>query len=287
MAAQPDAVATVAAVRDELISHVEDAVKALRVRSVTDERIHTARKHLKRARANLRLLRDAIGETDYARENTALRDAARPLSGARDAKVLIETLEALLQATSSASRRRLLMKARTALEKARREARAELRVMNAVTHSTAALSAALHRIREWRLHKADASVLSHAYERQYRKTRRAYGVARSDATPETLHEWRKQVKYLEQSTRAWAPRSRHRVKAVLKAAGALADLLGEDHDLVVLEERLETLDAAEHSRPGIARTIATRRRALQRKALKHGGVLFAPKPRALTRELEP
>jgi CHAD domain-containing protein len=287
MAAQPDAVATVAAVRDELISHVEDAVKALRVRSVTDERIHTARKHLKRARANLRLLRDAIGESEYARENTALRDAARPVSGARDAKVLLETLDGLLQATSSASRRRLLMKARTALEKARREARAELRVMNAVTHSTAALSAALHRIREWRLHKADASVLSHAYERQYRKTHREYGVARSDATPEPLHEWRKQVKYLEQSTRAWAPRSRHRVKAVLKAAGALADLLGEDHDLVVLEARLETLDAAEHSRPGIARTIATRRRALQRKALKHGGVLFAPKPRALTRELEP
>jgi CHAD domain-containing protein len=280
-AARPSA----ATVRDELLCHVEDALKALRARAVTDERIHTARKHLKRARSNLRLLRDAVGKAAYARENAALRDAARPLSSVRDARVLIETLEALLQTTSSAPRRRLLLTARTALEKAHREARAELRVMNAVTHSTAALAAALHRMREWHLQDVEGSVLSDAYERLYRKTRRAYEIARSDATPETLHEWRKQVKYFEQSTRACAPRSGHRVKALLKATQALADLLGEDHDLVVLEARLETLDAAERSRPAIAGTIATRRRALQRKALKRGAALFAPKPRALTDQL--
>jgi CHAD domain-containing protein len=286
MARQTAAVTPSAAnVRDELLCHVEDALKALRARAVTDERIHTARKHLKRARANLRLLRDAVGKEAYVRENAALRDAARPLSSVRDATVLIETLEALLQKTSSVSRRRLLLKARTALEKARSEARAELRLMNAVTHSTAALSAALHRMRDGRLENVAALVLSEAYERLYRKTRRAYEAARDDGTPETLHEWRKQVKYLEQSTRAWASGSTHRVKALLGSANALAHTLGEDHDLVVLEARLETLDATERSRPAIARTIATRRRALQRNAFKRGRALFATKPRALVRQL--
>jgi CHAD domain-containing protein len=274
-----------AAVRDELLCHVEDALKTLRVRAVTDERIHTARKHLKRARANLRLLRDAVGKAAYVRENAALRDAARPLSSVRDAKVLIETLDALLQTTSSPARRRLLFKARTAWGQALREARAELGMMNAVTHSTTALTAALQRMREWRLENVEASLLDEAYERLYRKSRRAYDIARGDGTPEALHEWRKQVKYLEQSTRACAPRSRHRVKALLKAAGRLADLLGEDHDLVVLKARLETLDAAERSRPAIARTIAARRRALQRKALKRGAALFSTKPGAILREL--
>src|SRR5436305_14370843 len=112
---------TTAGVCDELLSHVGDALKALNARRVTDERIHTARKHLKRARANLRLLRNTVREAAYTRENTALRDAARPLSSVRDAKVLVETLDALLDRTTSAPRRMLLLKARAALEKSRRE----------------------------------------------------------------------------------------------------------------------------------------------------------------------
>src|SRR5688572_14268100 len=122
---------TPASVRDDLLRHVEAAVHALRARRLTDEAIHTARKHLKRARANLRLLRDAIGKASYARENAALRDAARPLSGVRDAKVLLETCDTLFRLTRTTPRRILLMDVRTALQKARREARAELRVMNA------------------------------------------------------------------------------------------------------------------------------------------------------------
>jgi CHAD domain-containing protein len=259
---------------------VDHALKVLRARSVTDERIHTARKHLKRARANLRLLRDAVGKAAYTRENTALRDAARPLSGVRDARVLIDTLDVLLETTTSAPRRALLLKARVALAHARREARVELRVMNAVSHSATVLAASLERMREWRVNEVGASVVNEAYERLYRQGRRAFDVAHSDPTPENLHEWRKQVKYLEQCTRACAPRSKHHVKSLLKAAEALADLLGEDHDLVVLEERLETLDAADRSRPAITRTIAMRRRALRRKALKQGRAVFSTKPRA-------
>src|SRR5687768_5896640 len=127
-----DAVLRPATVRDETVRHVERALRALRARHLTDEQVHTARKQLKRARANLRLLRGAVGGAVYTRENAALRDAARPLSGVRDAKVLIETADALIDATPPGPRRTLLLKARRALEKARREARAELTVMNSV-----------------------------------------------------------------------------------------------------------------------------------------------------------
>src|SRR5687768_12412723 len=96
---------TPASVRDELLRNVEAAVHALRARHLTDEQIHTARKRLKRARADLRLLRDAIGKTAYARENAALRDAARPLSGVRDTRVLIETCETLFRPTRVGPRR--------------------------------------------------------------------------------------------------------------------------------------------------------------------------------------
>src|SRR5262245_25498924 len=60
-----------------------------------DERIHSARKCFKRVRAVLRLVRSGIAPSDYKCENEAFRDAARPLSDVRDAKVLIAALDAL------------------------------------------------------------------------------------------------------------------------------------------------------------------------------------------------
>ena len=59
------------------------------------EAIHDARKHLKKSRALLRLVRPALGSKAYRRENDALRDAGLALSGARDADVLVETVDKL------------------------------------------------------------------------------------------------------------------------------------------------------------------------------------------------
>src|SRR5215218_6617207 len=65
----------------------EDPVKA----------VHEARKHLKKTRALLRLVRPALGRKAYRRENDALRDAGLALSGARDADVLVQTVEKLAE----------------------------------------------------------------------------------------------------------------------------------------------------------------------------------------------
>ncbi len=102
-----DALPTLSTVLDELLHHIATALAALRAHKASDERIHQARKQLKRARANLRLLRDAIGKRAYARENAALRDAARPLSGVRDAMVLIQTLDRLIGALRNGPRKAL------------------------------------------------------------------------------------------------------------------------------------------------------------------------------------
>ena len=267
-----------ATVRDDMVRHVERAIRALRARRLTDERIHTARKQIKRARANLRLLRDAIGKTAYRRENSALRDAARPLSGVRDAKVLIETADMLIEAARAGSHRTLLLKARKALEKARREARAELELMNGAKDSAAALRAAATRMRRWRVGDADASALRKGLERVYRRGRKAFKTARKDSTAENLHEWRKQVKYLEQALQTWKQSGVKGVPKLATRADHLAETLGADHDLVVFEERLESLDAPARALPGIARNIAGRRRTLRKQALEQGRKLFTAKP---------
>src|SRR5215475_14207002 len=62
-----------------------------------DEAVHEVRKSLKKVRAVLRLVRRAIGEATYRAENTCFRDTARPLTEVRDARILIETLDNLIE----------------------------------------------------------------------------------------------------------------------------------------------------------------------------------------------
>src|SRR5262245_3310108 len=55
--------------------------------------VHEARKHLKKTRALLRLVRPALGREAYRSENDALRDTGLALSGARDADVRVQTAD--------------------------------------------------------------------------------------------------------------------------------------------------------------------------------------------------
>jgi CHAD domain-containing protein len=283
---QPGAKGTFEAttVRDELSRYIEAAVKSIRARAPTDAQIHHARKNLKRARAHLRLLRDAVGHAAYRRENAALRDAARPLSGVRDAAVLCHTADRLIRAARRGPRR-VLLKMRRALNRGRLEAREELRVMNAVEASIARLKAAVARIRGWHLTRVDSASLRSGLERTYRRTREACAIACEDPTNENLHEWRKQVKYLAQSLEVWETHGANDVKRLVKRADRLADRLGTDHDLAVFEARLVNLDAPHPVLPAITHTIADQRGSLLDKALKKGRRFFKPKPRSFMRRI--
>jgi CHAD domain-containing protein len=272
-------------VRDELLRHVESAVKAIRLPNPSDAQIHAARKELKRARANLRLVRNIVGKKAYSRENVALRDAARPLSGVRDAAVLRETVDKLITTARRGSHRRLIFTIRRALERARLEARAELLMMNATKASAACLKAAAARIRKWPLDHADIKSVYDGLKRIYRRGREAYAIACGHPTSENLHEWRKQVKYLGHSMEMWKEHQADGVKGLIKRVDKLADLLGSDHDLVVLEERLKHLASPHPIRPSITRDIAKRRRDLLDNALKTGRRLFKEKPRSFVREI--
>ena len=91
-----------------LTRQIGEAALGLTSATLSDEVIHDTRKKLKSARAKLRLLRAAVGRKAYARENAALRDAARPLSRVRDSKVMLDTANALLGQKGTRSRRVLL-----------------------------------------------------------------------------------------------------------------------------------------------------------------------------------
>ena len=273
-------------VRESLRRRIGDAQRALQVPGLSDEAIHRARKDLKRARAHLRLLRGAVGKPAYARENAALRDAARPLGAVRDAKVMVETVDELLEHERNAARRALLAKIRALLEKARASALDEVQAAGDARRSTRALGAAWKRAARLRTPRKRKAVLRDGVEAMYRRGRKALAAAKSECSPENLHEWRKQVKYLGNAMDALRPAGADGFAKAIERAEAVADALGEHHDLVVLQDEI----ARVHSNLGGARTglfqaLAQRRRKLETQALKQGGSLYRKKPKAFVKGL--
>ena len=88
-------------IRRIVAEELDDAIAGLRAGAeqaaeARDEAIHEARKSLKKSRSALRLVQEDLPRKTRAAENAAMRDAARRLSGARDAQVMIDTLAAVV-----------------------------------------------------------------------------------------------------------------------------------------------------------------------------------------------
>ena len=81
-----------------LCHHIDQALKTLQGNQpLSDAAVHSVQKQLKKGRADLRLLRKALGFQRYAYENTVLRDVARPLTAVRDARTFMDTLDRLVE----------------------------------------------------------------------------------------------------------------------------------------------------------------------------------------------
>ncbi len=254
------------------------------------ESVHEARKALKRLRTVLRLCKQWLGEERFRQENTILRDAGRSLSGARDARVLIETLDTLREslgpeladATWSGFRDRLVVEAETH----------EQRNGDAEPSGNAALALAgvRDRVELWPLPEdGGPEDLAEGFERVYAKARRAGRRAKRRPTTARLHELRKRTKdmwHSEQLLESLSPKRVHRLR---RRSHRLSDVLGDDHDLAVLLDRAEQL--RETFGPGeleLLRALAERRRrTLEREALGRARKLYRRKPHKLVRRLTP
>jgi CHAD domain-containing protein len=269
-------------VRAAACGEIADALQVLWAQSRPgDEAVHQVRKDLKKARAALRLLRDAVGEAAYSRENIELRDAARPLSALRDAVVGLELARELIAKEKSPARRAMLQELRRKLHADRLQSREKLLRGATLAAIEQALEHAGQRVEYWRVPLEDRAVLRAGFERVYRKGRKALSKARADASTKWLHESRKQVKYLREALAVVADDGSGRAAKFAKRAQAVADRLGDGHDLAMLEARLAALPA-DSSKPEqkLRARIEARRVKLQKSALKKARRLYRRKPAA-------
>lgn len=242
--------------------------------ALNDESIHRIRQVLKRARAALRLLRDAVSEEAYAEENARLRDAARPLAPARDAAVMLGVLEEMIAGRKMRRYRPDLGRLRAELRRAHARSVAAVRAEVSIARIRALLEQSRERTAHWRLPRDPEPVYRSGIRRIYRRGRRTLKTALAQGSAEALHEWRKHVKYLALAMALVAPAKSRAAKAG-KTADELARRAGDDHDLAMLASELRRVSA---DRALIAK-LGQRRRRLQKRALKLGGRLYKQAPR--------
>jgi hypothetical protein len=236
--------------------------------ALDEHAVHETRKSLKRLRALIRLLAGELGEEEAERENAALRDAGRRLAAARDAEVLVATLDDLRERNPVKLGHRAGVEALRARLAAEREAVADTASRDTATRVQvlAELRAARGRILAWRLPDRDAiETVEPGLSRIYRQGRRRHRRAArgDDDRARLMHMWRKRVKDLRYAAemldrydpgagrgsarrmqaRRWAKRRRRRtdtqaIRGTARQADELGELLGDEHDLVLLATRI-------------------------------------------------
>ena len=311
-----------------VLAQLDLAIEHLRGESsrvTPEEAVHETRKALKRARALMRLLEGELGVKRADRERALLRDAAARLAGARDAEVMVSSLDALVaRHPRKLGRRRGVAELRADLERERERASART-LGDASTRERVAgeLAEVRARVTRWRLpsnrsaRKLTEPGLEHIY-RAGRAGRRRAGKRRIVA-PRVLHRWRKHVKDLRYAAEVLdvregggtdhahsdagrkpagkrghkrskrAAKRRRRIAKVARRADGLGEILGEEHDLMLLAERVRAHKRLRRRHKGarrrLLRAISRRRARLRKRALREGERLYAAKPGRFVRNV--
>ncbi|MEW5424936.1 CHAD domain-containing protein [Amorphus sp. 3PC139-8] len=261
---------------DKAIAEIDDQ------RGDRHETVHDVRKRCKKLRGLVRLVRP--GFPAYAEENAAYRDIGRLLSPLRDTGAMIEAYDDLTAAYDdqierpafASIRRRLTLRRKEVSRRDIDERLAEVRDL-LVDGKVRAL--------RWAFDTKGAAPVWQGLAKTYGRGRDAMATARKSPTEEALHDWRKRVKYHGYHTRLLSPIWPEPMSAHQSAASALGDLLGDHHDLDVLEATLKAEpDAFGHSDDlAVFLALLDRRRGeLRADAFALGDRLFAEKSKVFS-----
>lgn len=264
------------AVRQLAHRRLDPALEHLELSSEADfdEVVHDLRKRCKRVRALLRLVREDLGEDVYKRENRALRDAARVLSPVRDAVVLIDVHDQLVDAGAVP-----VAGFRAELVERHHELRREILDRDALPEVRESMAAVVARIDTWPLETVEWETLSEGLERVYRRGRKAMAAAYEDPSTERFHDWRKRVRYLRHQLEFLRELWPEVMRGSQKSAHTLTDVLGDVQDLSVLEHALEGARAGSgHRTDSLSELIASQRELLKARAEPIGLRLYAESP---------
>jgi hypothetical protein len=186
----------------------------------------------------------------------------------RDATVALEVVRGLLESEKKPARRTRLLELRRVLHAQRQSAREALRAATSSpasrTHCRTQARRAEYGAFRWRTRRCCARASSASPQGT-----QGAEAGRAPRTRSRCTNQRKQVrKYLQQALAVVADGGSRSLRKLEKRAGVVAERLGNDHDLAMLEAKLAALPARSKAQRKLIARIEARRARLQKKALK-------------------
>jgi len=242
----------------------------------SDQRIHEARRHVKKVRAMLRLVQPAIGDRGHA-INRRLRAASRLLGPIADGRAVVGTFlraghrDRAWQRTLQAIQAALVQRAARIDGQAERD-----RVLPIVTRL---LRAERRRVAGWTLNAGGFDAVAPGLEKSVRRARKAMNRSLRHLSGHEYHVWRRRVKDLWFQVRLLEARCGDGLSDDERTLEALDDCLGEYHNVLLLQEILTTegLVAQRHAARGL-RLLRRYQAELRSRAASLGRRLFDDKP---------
>ncbi|MES2731876.1 MAG: CHAD domain-containing protein [Bacteroidota bacterium] len=248
-----------------------------------EETIHAIRKRIKKIRAVFRLIKSGMSVEAFRQENIRYRNIGHMLAHLRDATVMIKTLDNLKRIYAKAISRRAFAQARKGLvEKQCQISKDFFEDNNAIGRVLSAFKEAHQHLPDIHFDKDSFSVFADNLQTIYKRGIKALAVASDQPSMDTLHELRKEVKNLWYHTRIFVPLWPGFFQAYAQQLEVLSELLGDDHDLGVLAQEIESGKLPFGRKSTTSRfltLIEERRKYLQQQIYPLANRVFAEKPR--------
>ncbi|KEO52887.1 CHAD domain-containing protein [Thioclava pacifica] len=235
--------------------------------------VHAMRKSIKKTRGLLRLFAPRFD--DFAPANAALSEAARGISGLRDAEVLRTTLARLgregpdLDGATAAG---ALLETLPPLE--------TLAQADDLARFVEQVSDIRRQAKHWKVTGKGWPAYQDGLLKTLSDCRKRMKTARASGCEEDFHAWRTRVKQHWYHTRLLAPIWPEMLHPREDALDMLGELIGDHHDLHVLRGAIPESFDPDHS-AALAQLISAEQTRLETEALTLGARLFAEKPEAL------
>ena len=242
------------------------------------EAVHRVRMEIKKLRAILRLVRKASGSAFCIREAELLRQAAKSLAQVRDSQVTLKALNDLRDDFKGQLSTRAFKQIKQGLEQRCEQALRDFVRKSSFKTVRSNFSKAIGNIRQVRFSATGWEALGPGLTRSYSRGRRCKAACIKTPCPETLHEWRKRVKDLWYQVRLLRPLWPEQICATASELKTLSDLLGNDHDLVMLQDGLEQICREKQEFDVLRGLITQRQQELRSAALVLGARFYAEKP---------
>jgi len=266
--------------------------KALGILSDEDmkvgKQVHQLRCSCKAGRAFFKLFKPDLGK-EFERGNQTYREMSRQLSAWRNADMLLHAYDVLMEEVGNEDQWRQCSPIRRALLdvqlSASAHAASESFDLNRFSKDLKRLD---KRVCSWRLKGLSWGTIQPRLVRRYRKALKAMKRAEQGSSSELFHEWRKQSKCLMHQLQLFVSLAPKRLKRDLASLKQLTAILGEEHDLSVMEAFVK----GEQHRLGspitlnrFLRILHRRQGMLRREALRLGACVFKDRPAVWSRRL--